>query len=105
MPHLQEECRNLDWSIYHWDGPGQIPHLDLLLDIPELTGIQWVPGAGKPGTGSPKWFDLYRRIQARGKRPGAAGHGQGGRAAGGRDARSPGPADRGRAYQHAARGG
>lgn len=68
VPHLQEECRRLDWSIYHWDGPGQIPHLDLLLEIPELTGIQWVPGAGKPGTGSPQWFDLYRRIQARGKR-------------------------------------
>jgi 5-methyltetrahydrofolate--homocysteine methyltransferase len=67
LPHLREECRNLDWSIYHWDGPGQIAHLDLLLDIPELTGIQWVPGAGNPGTGSPKWFDLYRRIQARGK--------------------------------------
>ncbi len=68
IPHLVEECRCLDWSIYHWDGPGQIPHLDLLLDIPDLTGIQWVPGAGNPGTGSPKWFDLYRRIQARGKR-------------------------------------
>jgi len=67
LPHLQEECRNLDWSIYHWDGPGQIGHLDLLLDIPELTGIQWVPGAGKPGTGSPQWFELYRKIQARGK--------------------------------------
>lgn len=68
LPHLVEECRSLDWSIYHWDGPGQIPHLDLLLEIPELTGIQWVPGAGKPGTGSPQWFDLYKRIQARGKR-------------------------------------
>lgn len=67
MPHLQEACRRLDWSIYHWDGPGQIPHLDLLLEIPELTGIQWTPGAGRPGTGSPQWFDLYKRIQAAGK--------------------------------------
>ncbi len=68
LPHLTQECRSLDWSIYHWDGPGQIAHLDLLLDIPELTGIQWVPGAGRPGTGSPQWFDLYKRIQAKGKR-------------------------------------
>ncbi len=68
VPHVAEQCRALDWSIFHWDGPGQIPHLDLLLDIPELDGIQWVPGAGKPGTGSPQWFDLYERIQARGKR-------------------------------------
>ncbi len=67
LPHLQEQCRRLDYSIYHWDGPGQIPHLEILLDIPELNGIQWVPGAGQPGTGSPKWFALYKRIQERGK--------------------------------------
>jgi len=67
VPHLQEQCRRLEHTIYHMDGPGQIPHLDLLLDIPELDGIQWVPGAGNPSTGSPKWFDMYRRIQSRGK--------------------------------------
>lgn len=67
LPHLQEQCRRLDYSIYHWDGPGQIPHLEILLDIPELDGIQWVPGAGQPGPGSPKWFPLYHRIQERGK--------------------------------------
>jgi hypothetical protein len=67
LPHLQEQCRRLNYSIYHWDGPGQIPHLEHLLDIPELNGIQWVPGAGQPGTGSPRWFPLYQRIQERGK--------------------------------------
>jgi 5-methyltetrahydrofolate--homocysteine methyltransferase len=68
LPDLREQCRRLDWSIYHWDGPGQVPHLDLLLDIPELTGIQWTPGAGNPGVGSPQWYPLYQRIQAKGKR-------------------------------------
>jgi len=67
LPHLQEQCRQLDYTIYHWDGPGQIPHLELLLDIPELDGIQWVPGAGNPGVGSPRWFPLYKRIQDKGK--------------------------------------
>mgnify|MGYP000896408048 CR=1 FL=1 len=67
LPSLQEQCRQLDYSIYHWDGPGQIPHLDLLLSMPELTGIQWVPGDGNPGVESPKWFPLYKRIQAAGK--------------------------------------
>ncbi len=67
LPHLHEQCRRLDFSIYHLDGPGQIPHLEILLDIPELDGIQWVPGAGQPGTGSTKWFPLYKRIQERGK--------------------------------------
>jgi hypothetical protein len=68
LPHLAGECRSLDQSIYHLDGPNQIPHLDLLLDLPELSGIQWVPGAGNPGTGSPRWFAMYRRILERGKR-------------------------------------
>ena len=26
-----------------------------------------MPGAGQPGTRSPKWFPLFRRIQQRGK--------------------------------------
>ena len=62
-----QEIRNADQSIYHLDGPGQIPHLDILLEIPELDGIQWVPGAGNPGTGSAEWFPMYRRIQEKGK--------------------------------------
>lgn len=66
-PYLQEQCQWLDRSIYHWDGPGQIPHLDILLDIPELNGIQWTPGAGEESIGSPKWYPLYKRIQEKGK--------------------------------------
>lgn len=65
-PYLREQCCWLDHSIYHWDGPGQIPHLDILLDIPELNGIQWTPGPGT-GVGSPQWFHLYKRIQDKGK--------------------------------------
>lgn len=67
-PFLAEQCRALDHSIYHWDGPGQLPHLDHLLDIDELDGIQWTPGAGQPGVASRHWHSLYRRIQAKGKR-------------------------------------
>jgi hypothetical protein len=66
-PYLAEQCQWLDNSIYHWDGPGEIPHLDILLDIPDLHGIQWTSGAGNPGVGSEKWFPLYKRIQAKNK--------------------------------------
>jgi len=68
LPHLQVQCRRLEQTIYHMDGPGQIPHLEILLDIPELDGIQWVPGAGNPPVGSSGWFPMYRRIQQRGKK-------------------------------------
>ncbi|MCX7011807.1 MAG: trimethylamine corrinoid protein 2, partial [Candidatus Sumerlaeota bacterium] len=50
---------------YHMDGPGQIAHLDSLLSIPELKGIQWVPGAGAPDI--TRWPDLYRKIRDSGK--------------------------------------
>jgi len=65
LDSLIEEMRSLDWSVYHLDGPDATRHLDLLLDIPELNAIQWVPGAGaEPMT---RWIPLLKRIQAGGK--------------------------------------
>lgn len=54
--------------VYHLDGPGQLPHVDQLLSIETLHSIQWVPGAGNPGTLSEKWYDLYKKIINGGKR-------------------------------------
>jgi len=43
-----------------------LPHLDSLLAIEELDGIQWVPGEGQSwGT---CWADLYCRILEAGKK-------------------------------------
>ncbi|SHE81944.1 5-methyltetrahydrofolate--homocysteine methyltransferase [Caldanaerobius fijiensis DSM 17918] len=66
-PYLREQARRLDHTIYHWDGPGEIPHLDILLDIDEIDGIQWVPGAGNENVDSEAWLELYERIQNKGK--------------------------------------
>ena len=64
---VQEQCRRLDHAIYHLDGPGQLPHLEYLLAIEELDGIQWVPGSGNPQCESPRWFGLYEKILASNK--------------------------------------
>jgi hypothetical protein len=64
-PELVASCRRLTNSFYHLDGRGQLPHLDSLLAIPELKGIQWVPGAGAPGF--QHWPEVYRRIRKAGK--------------------------------------
>jgi 5-methyltetrahydrofolate--homocysteine methyltransferase len=64
-PELAATCRRLPNTFYHLDGPGQLPHLDSLLEIPELKGIQWVPGAGQPDWRY--WPDVFRRIRAAGK--------------------------------------
>ena len=65
-PELEATCRRLANPFYHLDGPGQLPHLDRLLAIPELKGIQWVPGDGQPDI--THWPEVYRRVRAAGKR-------------------------------------
>jgi len=63
LDDLVAQTEYLPRSIYHLDGIGEICHLDMLLDIPRLNGIQWVAGSGKAPLTDPCWFDLYRRIQ------------------------------------------
>ncbi len=64
-PDLTTCCDRLEHGFYHLDGPGQLPHVDLLLGIERLRGIQWIPGAGNP---EPEhWLDLLRRIRDAGK--------------------------------------
>ena len=67
LPHIDRQAKYMPRSIYHLDGPGEIPHLDMLLDIPELTGIQWTSGAGEAPLWDEKWFPLYKRIQEKNK--------------------------------------
>ena len=65
-PELAASCQRLARTFYHLDGVGQIRHLPSLLEIEPLDGVQWIPGAGKPGCG--EWPDLYQQIHAAGKK-------------------------------------
>ena len=67
QPFIREQCQRIDYTLYHLDGVGAIHHLDTLLEIQELNAIQWTPGVGEPQGGSPKWYDLYKKILASGK--------------------------------------
>ena len=67
LPHIIEQVNYMDRSIYHLDGPGELPHLDMLLDIPGLTGIQWTAGGGQPPLWDEKWFPVYEKIQRKNK--------------------------------------
>ncbi|MCS7120135.1 MAG: hypothetical protein RMJ07_03335 [Nitrososphaerota archaeon] len=66
-PYLRRQCSQLDFVLYHLDGPNAIQHLDILLKIPEITMIQWVPGAGEEPPESQKWRPLYKKILEAGK--------------------------------------
>lgn len=67
QPFIREQCQKIDYTLYHLDGVGATHHLPALLEIEELNAIQWTPGVGEPQGGSPKWYDLYRRILDAGK--------------------------------------
>ena len=63
LPHLADQAKNIERTIYHLDGKGELPHVDMLLDIPELNGIQWISGDGEAPLYDEKWFGLYKKIQ------------------------------------------
>lgn len=65
MPDLVTCCNAIEHAMYHLDGKGQIAHLDMLLSIENLRGIQWVPGDGAPPPH--EWPELLGRIIDAGK--------------------------------------
>ncbi len=67
QPFIREQCQKIDYTLYHLDGVGALRHLPALLEIEELNAIQWTPGVGEPQGGSPKWYNLYKKILDGGK--------------------------------------
>jgi hypothetical protein len=65
LPDIAACCEHLDHAFYHLDGKGQIPHLDMLLSLQRLRGIQWVPGDGQPPP--EEWLPVLHRIRDAGK--------------------------------------
>jgi 5-methyltetrahydrofolate--homocysteine methyltransferase len=65
MPDLATCCAHVDHAFYHLDGKGQLPHLDRLLSLETLHGIQWIPGDGQPP--AHQWLPVLKRIRAGGK--------------------------------------
>lgn len=59
------EAKIIGNNIFHLDGEGSAKHLDKLLEMPEVHGIQWVYGDGAPT--ARHWIERYKRIQDAGK--------------------------------------
>ena len=65
LPDLVACCEFVEYPIYHLDGLGELPHLDMILSIEKLRGVQWNPGDGNPPATT--YRDVLRRIRAAGK--------------------------------------
>jgi len=68
VPVLTAMTQRLDYSMFHWDGPGAIAHHDHLLSVPELSMLQWTPGAGVEPIQHPRWWPLYHKTVEAGKK-------------------------------------
>ena len=66
LPELLTEMEFFDANLFHLDGPGALRHIDRLLEIPALGGIQWVSGSG--AARESEWTDLLVKVQRAGKR-------------------------------------
>lgn len=66
LPDLNDCFKGLEHAAYHLDGKGQIPHVDMLLDLDNLAAIQWIPGGGQPP--SEEWLPLLKKLRDGGKR-------------------------------------
>lgn len=60
LPHVSDMVDSMEFPLYHLDGIGALPHLSLLLQIPRLRAIQWVPGAGKERIA--QWYEVIKKI-------------------------------------------
>jgi hypothetical protein len=65
LPDLSACCESIDYPFYHLDGKGQLPHLEMLLALKGLRGIQWVLGDGQPQ--AEHWLPLLSQIRQSGK--------------------------------------
>jgi len=69
LPTLKNDSKQFKGRlVYHLDGTGQLPHIDMLCSIQGLHAIQWVPGAGNEDSLSEKHYPLYKKIIESGKK-------------------------------------
>ena len=61
VPEIEEMGKYLEYIVWHLDGPEEIKYLDILLELPQIRAVQWVPGAGKPTASH--WIPMLRRVQ------------------------------------------
>ena len=66
VPDLEVCAETIPYAFYHLDGKGQIRHVDQLLTLDPLRGIQWIPGEGAPPP--EEWLSLLEKIIAGDKR-------------------------------------
>jgi hypothetical protein len=65
LPSLREQARRAGRCALHVDGPGAAKHVEAIAAAPEITAVQYTPGAATPS--ALERIALFQRWQAAGK--------------------------------------
>ncbi|MEI8243848.1 MAG: hypothetical protein WCI17_11315 [bacterium] len=65
LPSLREQARRAGRCALHVDGPGAANHAEAIASAPEITAVQYTPGAATPS--ALERIHLFKRWQAAGK--------------------------------------
>jgi len=66
LPVIQKEIAHATHNVFHLDGKGVARHLNDILELPEISAIQWVQGAGDDEP-IMQWIPLIKEIRNAGK--------------------------------------
>jgi hypothetical protein len=67
VPRLLDKTAEMEAAVYHWDGPGELAHLDHLLSVPRIRALEYVSVPADPPNSSLHWLPYYRRIAESGR--------------------------------------
>lgn len=67
QPSLRSQSENVDYVLYHLDGPAAIKHMDALMEIEGIDALQWTSGDAGPDGTLPDWDVIYDKAIAAGK--------------------------------------
>ena len=56
LPGTMAQCAQLDYSVFHVDGPDALRHVDSLCTVKDLNALQWTCGAGQPDGVNERWY-------------------------------------------------
>lgn len=65
LPILEQEVKPMTHNVFHVDGRGVANHLDHILAVPQINGIQWVQDPHMQAI--MQWVPLVKKVQAAGK--------------------------------------
>jgi len=67
LPSLRRQCKFMNNTVFHLDGPQAMKHVPALMEIKELNALQFTCGEMRPDGTNEEWWGVYDQVKAAGK--------------------------------------